>query len=276
MDEHGQLGRRIGVGRTAEVFAEGDLAIKVLRPGMPEIMAEHEARVAAVVDAAGIGAPHFHGSRRVDGRPALVYERLDGASMLERLGRHPLEVDRLARTLADLHRRMHEADGAGLDDQRDAMRFLIERGSALLVADARDRVLAQMDALPPGTAICHGDFHPGNVLLTVTGPTVIDWAGASRGQPAADVARTLFLLRDSALPGHLPVRERAVAWVVRRRFAQTYLAQYRRGRRMSAAEIAAWRLPVLAARLGEDIPEETTWLLHRIGAELASSPRGRS
>jgi aminoglycoside phosphotransferase (APT) family kinase protein len=269
MDEHAQVGRRIGVGRTAEVFAEDDRAIKVFRAGMPDIVGEHEARVAGVVDAVGIGAPGFHGSRRVDGRLALVYQRLEGPSMLERLGHHPLEVDSLARTLADLHLRMHLADGTGLDDQRDAMRHLIERGAVLLAPGSRDRVLARLDSLPSGAAICHGDFHPGNVLLTRTGPAVIDWAGATRGQPAADVARTLFLLRDSALPGHLPVPERMVAWMIRRRFARTYLARYRRGRRMSDAAIAAWRLPVLAARLGEDIPEETARLIGWITDELA-------
>jgi len=29
--------------------------------------------------------------------------------------------------------------------------------------------------LPTGLSTCHGDFHPGNVLLGKTGPMLIDW-----------------------------------------------------------------------------------------------------
>ena len=88
-DEHptsvAHLGGPIGLGRTAEVFARGDdEAVKLLRPGIPEVVGEREASVAALVDRAGIGAPRFGGTTRIDGRLALVYERLDGPSMLDR------------------------------------------------------------------------------------------------------------------------------------------------------------------------------------------------
>jgi thiamine kinase-like enzyme len=36
--------------------------------------------------------------------------------------------------------------------------------------------------LTPGTAPCHGDFHPENVLLTPRGPVVIDRDSATVGR----------------------------------------------------------------------------------------------
>ena len=41
-----------------------------------------------------------------------------------------------------------------------------------------------------GDKLCHGDFHPGNVLLTEKGAVVIDWMTASICNPWADMART--------------------------------------------------------------------------------------
>ena len=42
--------------------------------------------------------------------------------------------------------------------------------------------------------LCHGDFNPSNVIITADGtPYVIDWAHATQGNAAADVARTYLL-----------------------------------------------------------------------------------
>ena len=132
------LGGPIGLGRTAEVFARGnDEAVKLLRPGIPEIVGEREASIAALVDGAGVGAPRFGGTTRIDGRLGLVYERLDGPSMLDRLSRNPLEIDRLAREFAELHVAMHDADGSGLPDQKAEMRRMIDRAGDCLPDGAR-------------------------------------------------------------------------------------------------------------------------------------------
>jgi thiamine kinase-like enzyme len=44
--------------------------------------------------------------------------------------------------------------------------------------------------LGEGTSLVHLDLHPGNVLLTASGPVVIDWPNAGRGSGLADVACT--------------------------------------------------------------------------------------
>ena len=107
------LGQRVGVGRTAEVFEHGDLeVVKILRPGIPDAVGEHEASIGALVDAAGVAAPRFRGTVRIDGRFAIRYERLHGPSMLERITKRPLEIDLLAGQFAELHARMHDADGS--------------------------------------------------------------------------------------------------------------------------------------------------------------------
>ena len=267
------LGRPIGVGRTAEVFDYGDnRVVKLLYAGMPDAMGEHEARIATAVDHAGVAAPRFHGTTRLDGRFGLVYERLVGSSMLDRIGQHPLEIDRLAAQFAVLHASVHDTEGSGLSDLHDELRRMIDRAGDQLSAPARSAALSQLGDLPEGRSLCHGDMHPGNVLLTAHGPIIIDWMTASCGNPVADVARTLFLLRDSVIPAYVPWIQRRLLGIARRRFASTYLRHYRSHRIVADVDLAAWRLPILAARLGEMIDEEQPAVLDMIQRELERQP----
>ena len=263
------IGERLGIGRTAEVYAWGqDRVVKVLRPGFPDGLGEAEAGAAALIDMAGVAAPRFLGTTRIDGRFALIYERLTGPSMLDRLSARPWHVGRLAREFAALHVSMHAADGAGLPDHKGYYRRMIERGGTYLAPGQRAASLRRLDTLPDGTAVCHGDMQPGNILVTPAGPVVIDWLTAGSGSPAADVARTLFLLRGAAIPPVIPAVQRAVIVQLRRRFAAVYIGEYRRRGTLDEREVAQWRLPILAARLGEEIEAERAPLLALIAREL--------
>ena len=264
-----ELGEPLALGRTAEVFALGDAeVVKVLRPGFPDRIGELEARVASVVATAGVAAPRFLGMARIEGRVALGYERLSGSSMLDRMSRRPWQIDGLARQMAGLHTAMHATDGNGLPDQRDGLRVMIERAGTTLPQDARLAALGRLDSLAAGGSTCHGDMHPGNILLTHHGPVVIDWLTGSCGSPACDVARTLFLMRHSGVPAYIRQPQRGLIALARRRFCTVYLEQYARVSPFDGHEVAAWRLPVLAARLGEGIETERTALLQLIGDEL--------
>ena len=174
----------------AKAFALGeDEVIKVLRPGFPDRLGEHEARVAALVAEAAVAAPRFMSTTRIDGRFGLVNEGLVGPSMMDHLAQRPWEIDRSARRFAELHAAMHEASGTGLSNQKASVGRMIGRAGTELSDGARQAALTRLGALPDGDAICHGDMHPGNILVTASGAVVIDWETASRGDPAGDVAR---------------------------------------------------------------------------------------
>ncbi|MGH3930731.1 MAG: aminoglycoside phosphotransferase family protein, partial [Pseudonocardiaceae bacterium] len=49
--------------------------------------------------------------------------------------------------------------------------------------------LADLDASQPGArGVIHGDFHPGNVIISPAGPVFIDWADAAYGALVWDQA----------------------------------------------------------------------------------------
>jgi len=48
--------------------------------------------------------------------------------------------------------------------------------------EEKQQARRHLAALPDGNALCHGDLHPGNVLLTERGPVIIDCSAATRGE----------------------------------------------------------------------------------------------
>ncbi len=161
--------------------------------------------------------------------PELVLERIDGPTMLADLLRRPWRLRRHARTLAELHRRLHRIP---------APEWL---------------------ATPfgPESALLHLDLHPDNVLLGPSGPVVIDWVNAARGPPAADVAQTWILVATSLPPGG--PRERLLARAGRSAFLRLFLAEH-------DEDAAARRLPEVAAARLEDpnVPEEEREAIRRL------------
>jgi aminoglycoside phosphotransferase (APT) family kinase protein len=127
-----------------------------------------------------------------------------------------------------------------------------------------------------GTTLCHYDFHPMNVIMSLHGPVIIDWMTARQGNPHADIARTLSILQS---PITRPIWQKPKQdgsldalpsdWhEASKSFIERYLARYRKIRKISLKEIKAWRLPTAAARLNENIPQDRDWLLSVIKEEL--------
>jgi uncharacterized protein (TIGR02172 family) len=263
-------GPLLATGRTADVYAWTDGAVlKLMRPEFGPAQAKREAAVARMVAEAGVGAPAFRGLVAHDGRIGLVYERIDGPSMLEALTARPETAVDLAAELGRLHARIHAVEASALPGVREALSRDI--GSAEVDAPVRDAAMRRLEELPDGPSLLHGDMHPGNVILSVEGARTIDWIGAARGAPAADVARTLFLLRDSGLDPSLPEEQRAAITRLRAAFAAAYLAAYLVARPIEPDEIARWRLPVLVARAAEGVAPERPALHRLIAAEMGGA-----
>lgn len=99
----------------------------------------------------------------------LVLERIDGPTMLGDVILRPWRLAAHMRTLARLHHELHRIEA------------------------------------PDGTGtLLHLDLHPENVLLSPTGPVVIDWTNARGGHPALDPALVwVILLTSGGLLGRL-------------------------------------------------------------------------
>ena len=204
------LGPLIANGRTSDVYRFGaDSAAKVLSPATPPHWAEVEAAFTTAVRGLGILAPEVRDVTVIDGRAAVIFERVDGPSMWQRMLDQPTDVSTLVRQLVMIQRSIHEAGVPdGVPSLVDRLRLKCSASNEL-DADERASVAELLDQQPVGGALLHGDLHPRNVLLGRDGPVVIDWFDATVGHPTADIARTLLLLSGGAtdlrhLPGATP------------------------------------------------------------------------
>lgn len=158
----------VGAGRDADVFAlDGDRVLRRYRDAGRS--AEREAAVMAYARSRGLPVPEVHD---VAG-PDLVMARVVGPTMADALVRRPWSMAGHARALARLHERVHAVPAP-----------------AWLDAPVGD-----------GDTLLHLDLHPENVLLTPSGPVVIDWTNAARGPGAADVADAWLVISAASLPG---------------------------------------------------------------------------
>lgn len=129
--------------------------------------AAREATVMQFVARHGFPVPHVHRAAGGD----LEMERLHGPTMLQAVTDGALDPVSAARTLADLHLRLHEVPP--------------------LVGEE------------PGDRILHLDLHPDNVVLTAAGPVVIDWCNTAEGPADLDVAVSALIIAEVTVhPAH--------------------------------------------------------------------------
>lgn len=245
------LGRLVAAGRTSDVYEFGAGAVvKVPRPHVPDHWASLEAEYTAAVRTLGVAAPSVIDLVEIDGRHAIVFERIGGRSMWEHMLDDPDRIPELAVTLADTHRRIFAAGPP------DVLKGLIDRMQSKLAdveqisADERAESCALARSLPRGAALLHGDLHPGNVLMTADGPVAIDWFDASIGHPVGDIVRSSLLMRpfgDRGDPPHLPGADASMLTLLHHSYVGAMADQLE----VEPRVLTQWEALAAASRLSE-------------------------
>lgn len=254
----GTLGARLGAGREADVYTwRDDGVIKLYRPGF----LGHRAEAAALAKLNGHDiAPKLVDTVELGGRAGLVLERVNGSDMLSLLRQRPWRAPGMARMLAAAHLAVHERPAP--DEFPELRQLLAGRiVGADLPAYLRDYALRVLDALPDGDRLCHGDYHPGNVLVAADRVTVLDWPNAARGTPEADHARTVLLLRWTDPPADTSRVSRALIAAGRKAFTHRYARAYRTGSPQRPRHTRSWLIAHAAARLAEGVAVEQAALV---------------
>jgi len=252
---------RLGQGREAEVVTWADgYVLKLFWPEFSKADVEWEAKLAQQAWLAGAPTPRVVDILEVESHWGIVYERIYGLSLTEFIQSDPRKIRFAAQILGALQREVHSRPGGGLPSQRQ--RLIGRIVECRLDGQTRDALLAHLDTLPGGSSLCHGDFHPENVIVGRDRVYVVDWPNASYGNPLADIAWTSLLIRYSTLPPDLPARKEIMR--MRRSFHQTYLKHYFAQSWLDQTSLDAWMPIVAAARLREGIEGEEPRLMKLI------------
>ncbi len=185
--------------------------------------------------------------------PVQVMTRVPGATMAAAMTTAPWRLRRYARQLAASQAALHRVPVPGW-----------ATSSEWSVAEARLRLVRRLaaDDPPPGLAealeraerllpllatgcpvdslaVCHGDFHPANLLVSGRQVRVIDWTDAGIGDRHADIARTAWVFRLAAVAA--PRRaQRFLLGALGPLLVSAYLAAYQRELPIDPERLSLW------------------------------------
>lgn len=214
------------------VYDLGDKIAKVFNETKPVSDVFNEALNLARINECGIRSPKALEVTKLEGDEAgwaLITTKVPGVTLAEKIEAEPQRFGEYLEQFVDLQIEIHGYTSPLLNRQDDKYARMINSLEAIN-ATTRYNLLERLDGLKKGTAVCHGDFNPSNVIVSEDGTlSVCDWAHATQGAPAADVAMTYLLFS-------LTSKEQAEA----------YLDIYCERADMAKQIVRQW-LPVIAA-----------------------------
>jgi aminoglycoside phosphotransferase (APT) family kinase protein len=264
--------KKVAEGREAEMFAwEDGTILRLFRDPARDASLHWEAQALEAARSAGVRAPAVIGTVEVDGRTGLVMERIEGVDLLTLVGRRPWNVWRVGALCGRVHSSMHDVaappDLPSLRERIEGRLRRVDRVPEAVAAWTRE----QLAHLPDGDRLCHGDIHPGNIMMQGGDPVVIDWTGVARGDPAGDYARTALILGVGLPSPGTPFLARFGARFARPLLFAGYEREYCRMRSVDPHLLRRW-LPVRAAdRLADGIEHERPLLLRIIADAMRST-----
>lgn len=275
------LGTKLAEGGCAEVFTWLDGADKVVKLAKANTNLHAltaELRHSGIAWQLGLPVPRPYGLVEVGGRNGIVFERVSGETILERFDRSARAgvdgprpgTDCLeAGTTARLLHQIHSQSADGLPAQRASIERDFRRAGYLADAEV-DAVVALLAALPLRQQLCHGDPNPGNFLRSGDEVMVIDWNNATVGNPEADLAEYILMLRYAVLPSSMPAEAIRLFDAVRESAIQLFMDAYQRLSGIGWVEVEPWMAPIAARKLAADAisEREKTLLLEEIRRRL--------
>ncbi len=184
--------RRIAEGRTADIIELDERRVlKLFKRGHSTDAAQREYENHRLVSGIMDQVPRVFARVAYEGRVGLIMENVQGPSLASRMldGR---TFEQAMDLFAQAHRQWLS------HTSRSAIAYTEWLLDAAVRMGAEEALLRRIRMLPPGDVLCHGDFHPYNIVL-VGGerPVIVDFANVCRGPAAYDVARTYVLLSEA-------------------------------------------------------------------------------
>jgi Ser/Thr protein kinase RdoA (MazF antagonist) len=239
--------KKLADGNTAEIFEWDDTRIlKLWRVQYTRADVDYEARISRILAGSSLPVPKMYDVIEHDGRGGIVYERIRGVGLLDWIFADLSRFEEGARWLGRLHAMIHNHPTLpDLPLQRERLRHRIA-SAPQLDNHQRATMLERLEAMPEGNVVCHGDFHPQNVIVIAENQAVIiDWVDATSGSDMADIARTLLITDSAEQPPE-----------ILEMFKVAYLGEYARHRPLDEGLVKRWYPIVAAGRLGEGLPDE--------------------
>jgi len=228
-----------------KIYRDGDKVIKLRDEGYPAPYVLSEAHNLAVVGETALNVPRLVEVTKIDGKWAVVWEYVEGTSLDKLMEKNKDKEQQYLERFVDIQLDMHRHSATKLPLLIEKMERKIK--SSELDSTARYEILGRLASMPKHTKLCHGDFNPGNIVITEKDEAyIIDWCHATQGNASADAAHTYLLFR---LAGNTAL-------------ADKYLALFCKKSGTTKHYVEKWLSIVAASQLPKAKPDERDLLLH--------------
>ena len=175
-----------------QIFRDGDKLVKLFDRGYSKADILNEALNQARVEETDLNIPKIQAVSTVDGKWSITMDYIEGTTLEQLMEQNPGKTDEYLDLFVDVQMNIHSKRVPMLNFLTEKMNRKIS--AAELDATTRYDLHTRLNGMKRHFKLCHGDYNPSNIIITKDGtPYVIDWAHATQGNAAADVARTYLL-----------------------------------------------------------------------------------
>lgn len=193
----------LGIGRTAEVYEiDENKVLKLFYDYMPYELVQKEYEISLLLSQKIMNMPKVFKLTTNDNRHGIVYQRIAGIHMGSFMQQKPNKISEVIKEFSLLHKEINETFINNTELEIDNTNDIVLRiqKSTLLSEDDKE-VIKQYLLATDQKQLCHGDFHPENVLIDSNMKLwAIDWLTIVVCNKMYDAARTYYLLRYGQSP----------------------------------------------------------------------------
>ncbi|KXY70837.1 aminoglycoside phosphotransferase family protein [Bacillus sp. FSL W7-1294] len=242
------LGNPIAKGNTAEIYLYDSKVVKLFEEYLPNTESINEAKKQKCAYSCGLPVPNVFEVTKIQNRQAIIMEYVKGNSIGDLLLNNLNEAEHYINICVNEQKKIHairvntdvmEAMGERLERQIKSVHKLDEK--------QKESILNKLHSIKFEPRLCHGDFHPFNLILSEKNVSIIDWVDACSGDIRADVFRTYLLYAQS----HIEL-------------AEMYLQIYCRNTDLTREEIFQWAPIITAARFSEKVSPQNEVDLNKL------------
>lgn len=258
----------LGKGITAEVYNYNkDKVLKLFYNSINKDFIKFEVEISKAIYKLGIPSPKVYDLLEKDDRQGIIFQYIEGKTMLKIMENKIWEMIPLIKKMVKLQFNIHKYTMNELPSVEEKFMKAIQN-QANILGDREKIILDYFEKMPKEYKLCHGDFHPDNIIVRGNEMIAIDWTNAYIGNPLSDIARTCILCTTPFMPYGTPRIIILFAKIFKRVFYQIYIKEVTKSGKVRLKDINDWILPMAAARLNEKIPGEEKWLIKIIDTRL--------
>jgi len=255
--------KRIGIGRTAEVYYHKDnKVLKLFYSTVNDKDIEYEYLITKnISDMTGI-APKVYDVINVNNRMGIVYERINGQTLSEYLSRNLRNAHKIVHEFAQTQKIINNINSENIPNHTNKLKQRITNSS--LLCDSEKEIILKYLKIINKNEICHGDYHPENIFVDENyNFRVIDWANMFVSNKYMDIARTYYLIKLGKSLNGKSRPEELVEWLGRQFITKLYWEKIKTEENRNKYFLPCLFIVILI-RYDENIELEKKWIRNYI------------